>query len=347
MLSVTGCFIPCCVLFSFLLCLVCRILSVTLDVPFRVVYCLASSCVLCVPCCQWLWMFHSLLCFVCLPPMSCVSHVVSDSGCSIPCCVLFAFLLCLVCLMLSVTLDVPFRVVFCLASSCVLCVPCCQWLWMFHSVLCIVWLPPVSCVSHVVSDSGCSIPFCVLFAFLLCLVCPMLSVTLDVPFRVVYCLPSSCVLCVSCCQWLLMFHSVLCFVWLPPVSCVSHVVSDSGCSIPCCVLFGFLLCLVCPMLSVTLDVPFRVVFCLPSSCVLYVPCCQWLWMFHSVLCFICIPPVSCVSHVVSDSGCFIPCCVLFALLLCLVCPMLSVTLDVSFRVVYCLPSSCVLCVPYC
>jgi len=162
------------------------------------------------------------LCFVCLPPVSCVSHVVSDSECSIQCCVLFAFLLCLVCPMLSVTLDFPFRVVFCLPFSCVLCVPCCQWLWMFHSVLCFIYLPPVSCVSHVVSDSACS---------------------------------------------------VLCFVCFPPVSCVSHVVSDSGCSIPCCVLFAFLLCLVCSMLSVTLDLPFRVVFCLPSSCVSYVPCC--------------------------------------------------------------------------
>jgi hypothetical protein len=38
-------------------------------------------------------------------------------------------------------LDVSFRVVYCLPSSCVLCVPYCQWLWMFHSVLCIVWLP--------------------------------------------------------------------------------------------------------------------------------------------------------------------------------------------------------------
>ena len=139
--------------------------------------------------------FCVVLCFVCLPPVSSVSHVVSD--------------------------------------------------WMFHSLLCIVCLPPVSSVSHVVSD------------------------------------------------W--MFHSVLCIVCLPPVSCVSHIVSDSGCSIPCCVLFGFLLCLLCPMLSVT--------------------------------------------------GCFIMCCVLFAFLLCLVCPILSVTLDVPFRVMYCLASFCVVCVP--
>jgi hypothetical protein len=271
-----------------------------------------------------------VLCFVCLPPVSCVSHVVSDSGCYIPCCVLLSILLYLVCPMLSVT--------------------------------------------------GCFIPWCVLFAFLLCLVCPMLSVTLDVPFRVVFCLPSSCVLCVPCCQWLLMFHSVLCFVWLPPVSCVSHVVSDSGCSIPCCVLFAFLLFPLCPMLSVTLDVPFRVVHCLPSSSVLCVPCCQWLdvsfrvvyclpyscvlcvpccqglWMFHFVLCFVCRPPISCVSHVVSDSECSLKHPeslttwdtqdtglvtggrVLFRSLY-LVCPMLSVTLDVRFRVVFCLPSS--------
>jgi len=290
-------------------------------------------------------MFRSVLCFVCLPPVSCVSCVVSDSGCSIPCCVLFAFLLYLLCPMLSVTLNVPFSVVFYLPSSCVLCVPCCQWFWMFHSVLCFVWLPLASCVFHVVSDSGCSIqccalftfllwlvcpmlsvtldvPCCVLFAFLLCLVSPMLSVTLDVEFPVVLCLPSSCVLCVPCCQWFWMFISVLYFVCLSPVSCVSRAVSDSGCSIQCCVLFAFLLCLVCPMLSVILDVNFRVVFCLPFSCVLCVPFCQWLWMFHSLF-------------------------ILFAFLLCLVCPMLSVTLDVPFRVVFYLPSSCVLCFPCC
>jgi hypothetical protein len=146
----------------------------------------------------------------------------------------------------------------------------------------------VSCVSHVVSDSGCSIPCCVLFAFLLCLVCPMLSVTLDAPFRVVYCLAGTHKTQEEGKQYTTrngtsrvtdnMGHTrhrrkanntqhntenykrcVLCIVCLPPVSCVSHVVSNSGCAIPCCVLFGLLLCLVCPMLSVILDVPFRTI----------------------------------------------------------------------------------------
>ena len=142
---------------------------------------------------------------------------------------------------------------------------------VFCVVLCFVCLPPVSSVSHVVSD------------------------------------------------W--MFHSVLCIVCLPPVSCVSHIVSHSGCSIPCYVLFGFLLCRLCPMFSVT-------------GC--SIPCCV---LFGFLLRLVC--------PMLSVTGCFIPCCVLFAFLLCLVCPILSVTLDVPFRVVYCLASSCVLCVPCC
>ena len=96
----------------------------------------------------------------------------------------------------------------------------------------------------------------VLFVFVFCLVCPMLSVSLDG-------LSSSCVLCAQCCQCLWM-------VCLRPVSCVPNVVCVSG-------WLAFVLCLVCPMLSVSLDG-------LSSSCILCTQCCQCLWMIvHSGL----------------------------------------------------------------
>ena len=300
-------------------------------------FCLSSSCVLCVQCCQCLWIVHSWL------PL-----------------VLFVFVLCLVCPMLPVSLDCPFLIapcfvylcpvsfvsnaasvselsildcsLFCLPLSCVLCVQCCSCLWIVHS-----WLPLV------------------LFVFVLCLVCPMLLVSLDCPFLIapcfvclcpvscasnvasvsglsildcpLFCLPLSCVFCVQCCQCLWIVHS-----WL------------------LLVLFTFVLCLECPMLLVSLDCPFLIapcfvylcpvsfvsnaasvsefsildcsLFCLPLSCVLCVQCCSCLWIVHSWL------PL-----------------VLFVFVLCIVCPMLPVSLDCPFLVapcfVYLCPVSCV------
>jgi hypothetical protein len=76
------------------------------------------------------------------------------------------------------------------------------------------------------------------------------------------CLSSSCVLYVQCWQCLYV-------VCLRPVSCMSNVDSVS-------MLFVFVLCLVCPMLTVSL--------CwLSSSCVLYVQCWQCLYVDHSWL----------------------------------------------------------------
>jgi len=58
----------------------------------------------------------------------------------------------------------------------------------------------------------------------------------------------------------------------------------------CFVLFVFILCLVYPMLPVSLDCPFLIapsvfsnvyLFCLSSSCVLCTQCCQCLWIVHS------------------------------------------------------------------
>jgi hypothetical protein len=123
----------------------------------------------------------------------------------------------------------------------------CQILWIVH-----FWLPLwysltficlVSCVPYVVRFSGlsiCDCPFGILWhLFVLCLVYPMLSDSLDCPFVIAPLVFSnvnlSCVLCTLCCQilwivhlWLPLWYS-LTFICLVP--CVPYVVSFSGLSI--------------------------------------------------------------------------------------------------------------------
>ena len=116
--------------------------------------------------------------------------------------------------------------------------------------------------------------FFVLFVFLLCLVHPILSVSL-------------------CCPCLWVVHSSL--------SCSPNVVRVSGLSI--------LRCLIHPMLSVSLGCPF--------FAVLFIQCCPCLWVVHSSL--------SCSLNVVRVSG--------LSILRCLVHPMLSASLGCPFFVV--------------
>ena len=143
----------------------------------------------------------------------------------------FVFILYLVCPMLTQSRDTVnigytrYRID-CLSSSCILCTQCWQ-------CLSIIYLHPVSCVPNVDIVSR-------LFIFILYLVYPMLTVSLD-------CLSSSCILCAQC------WHC-LSSVYLHPVSCVPNVDSVSR-------LFIFILYLVYPMLTVSLD-------CLSSSCIL-------------------------------------------------------------------------------
>ena len=95
-------------------------------------------------------------------------------------------------------------------------------------------------------------------AFVLCLVCPMLPVSLNCSFLIapsvyLFCLSSSWVLCAQCYQFLSIVHS-----WLPLQFSLT-----------------FVLCLVCSMLSVSLDCPFLVAPSVfsnlrPESCVLNV-----------------------------------------------------------------------------
>ena len=285
--------------FIFILYLVCPMLTVSLD-------CLSSSCILCTQCwhCLSIVYLHPVSCvpnvdsvsrvfifilylvsqcwqclsMVCLHPVSCVPNVDSVSR-------LFFFILYLVYPMLALSLD-------CLSSSCILCTQC----WHNRETLStlgtqdtgsIVYLHPVSCVPNVDIVSR-------VFIFILYLVCPMLTLSLD-------CLFSSCILCTQCWQRL----SIVC---LHPVSFVPNVDSVSR-------LFIFILYLVCPMLTLSLD-------CLSSSCILCAQCWQCLSIVY-------LHPVSCVPNVDIVSQVFI-------YILYLVCPMLTVSLD-------CLSSSCILC----
>jgi hypothetical protein len=112
------------------------------------------------------------------------------------------------------------------------------------------------------------------------------------------CLSSSSVFYTQCCQFLWIVHSRLSLryslTFICPLSCIPNVTSFSRLSILHCpsVLFVFVLCLVYPMLPVSLDCPFFIApqFCLSSSCVLYAQCCQFLWIVHSSL-----PPQFCLS----------------------------------------------------
>ena len=239
-------------LFVFILYLVCLMLTVSLE-------CLSSSCILCTQC----WHCLSIVCF---HPVSCVPNVDSVSR-------LFVFILYLVYPMLTLSLD-------CLSSSCILCTQCWQ-------CLSIIYLHPVSCVPNVDIVSR-------LFIFILYLVYPMLILSLD-------CLSSSCILCTQCWQ-------CLSIIYLHPVSCVPNVDIVSR-------LFIFILYLVYPMLTVSLD-------CLSSSCILCTQCWQCLSIVY-------LHPVSCVPNVDIVSRVFI-------FILYLVCPMLTLSLD-------CLSSSCILC----
>ena len=233
--------------------------------------CLSSSCILCAQC------WHCLS-SVYLHPVSCVPNVDIVSR-------LFIFILYLVYPMLAASLD-------CLSSSCILCTQC------WHC-LSIIYLHPVSCVPNVDIVSR-------VFIFILYLVCPMLTLSLD-------CLSSSCILCTQCWQ-------CLSIVYLHPVSCVpnvdtierhcqhwAHKIQDR--------LFIFILYLVCPMLTLSLD-------CLSSSCILCAQCWQCLSIVY-------LHPVSCVPNVDSVSR-------LFIFILYLVYPMLTLSLE-------CLSSSCILC----
>jgi len=247
-------------LFFFVLCPVWSMIPVFLDD-------LSLYCVLCDQSFLWLWI-------VSLRTVSCVTSVPCFSR-------LFAFVLCLVWPMFSVSLN-------CLSSYCVLCDQCslCLWVVCYCTVSCvtnvpcleIVCLRTVSCVTNVPRVSG-------WFVIVMCLVWSMFPVSLS-------CFFSYCVLCDQCslCLWMIC-HST--------VSCVTNV--------PCVYkLFVFLLCLVWSMFPVSLDG-------FSLYCILCDPCSQCLWIIY-------LRTVSCVTNVPCVSGWFF-------FVLFLVGPMFPVSLD--------------------
>ena len=150
--------------------------------------------------------------------------------------------------MLPVSLECTFLIATSVFSnvylSCVLCTLCCQFLWIVHFLLplrcSLTFIYPVSCVPYIASFSRLYIidcPFGVLQRlFILCLVYPMLPVSLDCPLLIAPSVFSnvylSCVLCTLCCQFLWIVHFLLplrcSLTFIYPVSCVLYVVSFSG-----------------------------------------------------------------------------------------------------------------------
>ena len=296
-------------LFVFILYLVYPMLTVSLD-------CLSSSCILCTQCWQCLSIVY-------LHPVSFVPNVDIVSR-------LFIFILYLVCPMLTLSLE-------CLSSSCILCAQC----WHCLSIVylqrqCQHWVQKIQdedkqsilylvCLMLTVSLE-CLSSSCILcpnvdsvsrwFVFILYLVCPMLTVSLD-------CLSSSCILCTQC------WHC-LSIVYLHPVSCVPNVDSVSR-------LFIFILYLVCPMLTLSLE-------CLSSSCILCAQCWHCLSIVylqrHFIFILYLVYPMLTVSLDCLSSSCILCTNVdsvsrLFIFILYLVCPMLILSLD-------CFSSSCIL-----
>jgi hypothetical protein len=137
----------------------------------------------------------------------------------------------------------------CMSSSCVLYTQWCRCLW-------IVCLRPVYCVPNVVDVSG-------LYVIVLCIVYPMLSMS-DIDnigytrHRTKTYNPETSTTLGT--QYTGRRHTIQRhLVCLRSVSCVTNVVDFSG-------LYVFVLCIVYPMLSMSLD-------CMSSSCVLCTQCC--------------------------------------------------------------------------
>ena len=152
----------------------------------------------------------------------------------------------------------------------------------------LTFICPVSCVPYVASFSGLSF-----------FIAPSV-------FSNIY-LPVSCVPYVASFSGLSFLIAPSVFSFICHVSCVPYLFVDCP--------FGilshlFVLCLVYPMVTVSLDCPFVIAPSVFSSiylsCVLCTLCCQFLWIFHFCLSlrysltFIC--PVSCVPYVTSFSG---------------------------------------------
>ena len=120
--------------------------------------------------------------------------------------------------MLPVSLDCPFLIAPSVFSStylsCVLCTLCCQFLWI------VLFYCPFGILQHL---------------FVMCLVYPMLPVSLDCPFSLPHRYSLTCICPVSCAPnvdsglsfFLSLRYSLTCIC---PVSCVPYVACVSGLS---------------------------------------------------------------------------------------------------------------------
>jgi hypothetical protein len=150
-----------------------------------------------------------------------------------------------------------------LSNLCFIClrpVSCAQYclcLWVVHSFF--ICLPPLSCVLCLILHMSLGCPFFVLFVFLLCLV-----------------------LNIACVSVL----SILCFICLRPVSCAQYCMCLW---VVLSVIYLSWSCVLCLILPLSLCCPFFFLFVFVLCLVLNIACVSGL----SILCFICLRPVSC------------------------------------------------------
>ena len=117
----------------------------------------------------------------------CLRIVVSTTYCVVYLCiyVLFVFVLCTQCYQCLWIVHSWLPLLF---SYRVLCTQCCQYLWIFPSVFSNVYFRSVSCVTGVANvwivHSWLPTRFSLKFIFVLCLVYPVLPVSLDCPFLI-------------------------------------------------------------------------------------------------------------------------------------------------------------------
>ena len=291
-------------LFVFVLCLVPNIACVS---GLSILYFICLRSVSCAHYCLCLWVVHSL----CYLSSSCVLCLILPVSLGCPFFVLFVFVLCLVPNIACVS---GLSILFFICLRPVSCTQYCLFLWVVHSLF---YLSSSSVLCLILPVSlGC--PFFVLFVFLFCLVLNIacvsgLSICFFICLRPVSCtqyclclwvvdsllyLSSSSVLCpilsVSLgCPFFYLFIFVLClrvvhsFFYLSS-SCVLCPILPASLVCP----FFFYLsssCVLCPILPVSLGCPFFVLFVFLLCLVLNIACVSGL----SILCFICLRPVSC------------------------------------------------------
>jgi hypothetical protein len=249
-------------------CVLCMVVSNTYCVVFFAllvfVLCLVYGgvqhilcCALCFVClrlvsCVWWCPTHIVLYFLFCLSSSCVLCIVVSNKYCVVCFALYVFVLCLV--------YGGIQHILC----CVLCFVClplvsCVWWCPTHIVLCFMFCLSSSCVlCMVVSNAYCGV-FYVLLVFVLCLVYGGVQ-------RILCCVLCFVGLRLVSCVWWCPTHIVVCFMVCLSSSCVLCIVVYNTYCVVFFVLFVFILCI-------------------GNSGVQHILCC--------VLCFVCLRLVSC------------------------------------------------------